>query len=59
MFEIFAVVLLAGMAWLWLFSLRARETAVEAARRACIAQGVQLLDGTLGPASFRPQPRGS
>ena len=55
MFEIFAVVLLAGMAWLWLFSLRARETAVEAARRACIAEGVQLLDDTVALASFRPQ----
>ena len=36
------VVLLAG--WLWLDTLRARETALALARRACDRQGVQLLD---------------
>ncbi len=55
MTEIFPVVLLVGVAWLWLIGLRARETAVEAARRACIAEDVQLLDDTVALASFRPQ----
>jgi hypothetical protein len=53
MSEILAVALLAGLAWLWLDSLRAREAAIEAARRACAGDGVQLLDDTVMLASLR------
>jgi hypothetical protein len=52
MLEALAVLLLAGLAWLWFDSLRARETAVEAARRACNADGVQLLDYTVALAAI-------
>ena len=51
--------LIVGAVWLWLTSLRAREAAVEAARRACTADGVQLLDDTVALASFWPQRAGS
>src|SRR5512146_2039179 len=47
-----AALLLAGLGWLWFDSLRAREAAVRAARRACNADGVQLLDDTVALASL-------
>lgn len=50
--EILAVTGLAGLAWLWVDSLRAREGAVDAARRACASDGVQLLDDTVMLASL-------
>jgi hypothetical protein len=46
-------VLLAG-GWLFLDTLRARDAAVAAARGACDAEGVQLLDDTVAIASTRP-----
>jgi hypothetical protein len=55
MVEIFPVALVIGAAWFWFACLRAREAAVDAARRACTADGVQLLDDTVALASFRPQ----
>lgn len=55
MLELFGIVMIAGTAWLWVASLRARESAVEAARLACAADGVQLLDDTVALASLRPQ----
>lgn len=51
--------LIVGAVWLWLTSLRAREAAVAAARLACTADGVQLLDDTVALASLRPQRAGS
>jgi hypothetical protein len=51
--ELVAVALLAGLTWLWLDGLRAREVAVQAARRACAGDGVQLLDDTVMLASLR------
>ena len=33
--------------WFWLDSLRARDVALDGARRACEAEGVQLLDWTV------------
>ena len=45
--ELLAVALLAGLTWLWLDSLRVREVAVQAVRRACAGDGVQLLDDTV------------
>ena len=55
MFELFGVALIVGAVWLWFASLRAREAAFEAARLACAADGVQLLDDTVALASLRPQ----
>ena len=55
MIELFGIALIAGAAWLWLTSLRVREAAVEAARLACAADGVQLLDDTVALASLWPQ----
>jgi hypothetical protein len=54
-FEALAVLLMVGVAWLWFDSLGTRETAVEAARRACAAEGVQLLDDTVMLMSLWPQ----
>jgi hypothetical protein len=33
--------------WFWTDSMRAREAALDAGRRACAAEGVQLLDWTV------------
>lgn len=52
--EIFIVLALAGLAWLWLDGARAKETGVAEVRRACKAEGLQLLDETIALASLRP-----
>ena len=52
MLEMIAVVLLLGAGGLWFDSLRARESAVRAARRACEAEGVLFLDDTVALAAF-------
>lgn len=52
MFELAAVVLLLLAGWLWFDSLRAREAAIRAARHACDADGVLLLDDTVALAAF-------
>ena len=46
-FEIAAIVAIAALVWLWFDSLKARETAVRAARAACTAETVMLLDDTV------------
>src|SRR5262245_32344858 len=51
--EIAGILILAALAWLWLDSLRAREAAVTAARVACEAEGLQLLDATVAIASLK------
>lgn len=38
---------LAALAWVWRANLQAREAAVAAARRACLARGMTLLDHTV------------
>ena len=43
-----------GIAWLWLDSLAARDAAVQAAREACEAEGLQFLDDTVAIAAMRP-----
>ena len=45
--DLLGLLLLAGVGWLWLDSLKARETAVEAAKAACRAEQVLLLDDTV------------
>lgn len=47
MLELLALTVLVGLAWLGIDSLRAREAAVDAARRACSGDGVQFLDDTV------------
>jgi hypothetical protein len=46
------LIFLAG-GWFWLDALRAREIALDAARRACAAEGVQLLDWTVAMKQIR------
>ncbi len=45
--EVFAILVFAAVVWLWFDSLRVREAAVQAARAACSAEGVLLLDDTV------------
>jgi hypothetical protein len=52
--EIALLVLAGAAAWLWIDSLRARDVAREAARAACEAEGLLLLDDTVAIASLRP-----
>lgn len=52
--EICGLALLASAAWLWLDSLKAREVAVRAARAACMAEGLLLLDDTVAIANLKP-----
>ena len=51
--ELFILGLLALIAWFWHDSLGAREAAVAAARHACKAEGVMLLDDTVAVAALR------
>jgi len=51
--EIAGILMLAALAWLWLDSLEAREAAVAAARAACDAEGLLLLDATVSIASLK------
>ncbi len=53
-FEIFSLLALAAIGWLWLDSLKAREVAVRAARAACSADGLLLLDDTVAIAHLKP-----
>src|SRR5687767_3768860 len=53
-FEIAAVVVFAAVAWFWLESLKVREAAMTAARAACEAEGLLLLDDTVAIASLKP-----
>ena len=45
--EILSVLALGAAAWLWLDSIKAREVAVNAARSACAAEDLLLLDDTV------------
>jgi len=51
--EISTLVLLVLGAWLWVDSMRAREAALDAGRRACEAEGVQFLDWTVAVVKMR------
>ena len=52
--EIIGILMLGGCAWLWLDSLKARETAVRAARAACVSEGLMLLDDTVAISGLKP-----
>lgn len=51
--EMVAFALLAVAAWFWFDSLRARDAAMGAARRACDLEGLQLLDDTVALSALR------
>ena len=51
--ELFGRVVLAGGAWLWLDSLKARDAGIAAARAACQSEDLQLLDDTVAISSLR------
>ncbi|HYG54705.1 MAG TPA: DUF3301 domain-containing protein [Burkholderiales bacterium] len=53
MWEAAALALLAGGAFLWIDSLRARELAVQAGRSACERYDLQFLDDTVSFARMR------
>ena len=51
--EISILTLLVVGGWLWVDSMRAREAALDAGRRACEAEGVQFLDWTVAVVKMR------
>lgn len=53
MLELTTLALFLAGGWFWVDSMRAREAAVEAGRRACAAEQVQLLDWTVALKSIR------
>ncbi len=50
--ELFGLLLLVGLIWLWMDSLKAREIGIAAARAGCAAEGWQLLDETVSIAKL-------
>ena len=52
-FESIVVVLLVALGWFWLTSLSVREAAVKAARAACDAESLLLLDDTVAIAGIK------
>jgi hypothetical protein len=52
--ELLLLGLLAAGVWLWLDSLKARETGIKAAQTACAEEGLQFLDDTVVIRSLRP-----
>ncbi|MBC8006901.1 MAG: DUF3301 domain-containing protein [Prolixibacteraceae bacterium] len=53
MIELTALFTFLAAGWFWLDSLRARDFALDGARRACEAEGVQLLDWTVAMKRIR------
>ncbi|NIO43729.1 MAG: DUF3301 domain-containing protein [Burkholderiales bacterium] len=51
--ELVALIVLVFGGWLWVDSMRAREAALDAGRRACEAVSVQFLDWTVAVDSIR------
>lgn len=51
--EVASLALLGTLGWFWLDSLRARDAAVAAARRACELEGLQFLDDTVSLAGLK------
>ena len=52
--EIISLVILGALAWLWFDSLKARDAGIAAARQACAADDLQLLDDTVSIAGLKP-----
>ncbi len=53
MLELLTLLIFVAGGWFWLDSLRAREAALDGARKACEAEGVQLLDWTVAMKRIR------
>ena len=53
--EIISLFVLLGAGWFWLDSFKAREAGIRAARAACAADCLLLLDDTVALASVRPE----
>jgi len=53
-FELFSLVIFGAIGWLWFDSLRARDAAIAATRRACTSEGLLLLDDTVAIAGLKP-----
>lgn len=51
--ELLGLFLLAGGAWFWLDTLKARDGGIAAARAACNSEGLQLLDDTVSLSGLR------
>ena len=52
--EVFGVLILGGLSWLWFDSLKAREAAIRAAREVCASEGLMLLDYTVAISGLKP-----
>ena len=52
--EIASLVLLGALGWFWLDSLKARDAAIVAARKACESEGLQFLDETVAIGGLKP-----
>jgi len=52
-FEIISLTLLCALAWLWYDSIHVRDICIRAAKAACAADGLQLLDDTVAIASLK------
>lgn len=53
-FEIVCIILFGALVWFWLESLMVREAAIRAARAACDAEGLLLLDYTVAMSAMKP-----
>lgn len=53
MVELSALALFIFAGWFWMDTLQARDAALDAARRACEAENVQLLDWTVAVKQLR------
>ena len=51
--ELTALLIFLVAGWFWLDSLHSRDVALDGARRACDAEGVQLLDWTVAMKKIR------
>ncbi|HYE35651.1 DUF3301 domain-containing protein [Methylocaldum sp.] len=51
--DIVILLVLGGLTWLWFDSFTAREAGIQAVRKTCEADGLQLLDETIALSSLR------
>ncbi|HQZ02438.1 MAG TPA: DUF3301 domain-containing protein [Thauera sp.] len=51
--ELLTVLVSGAVVWFWFDSLKAREAGLEAARRACVREGLQFLDETVVGHGFK------
>lgn len=53
-FELAGLIVLGALAWLWFDSFQAHAIGIAAAREACAAEDLQLLDDTVALAGLKP-----